>query len=170
VRKWQRQLKSDSRLLDREVRTLDQATANTRKQLKQLANKGEIKNARILARQVVRTNKQRDRLITSKARLNSIGMQLQHQLGASFCLSGICNSDTASTATLKITGQLQKSTEIMKLSNSLIRLPELSNTMRNMSMEMSKVRFASSLHIVPPKLRLGKRPESWTKWSVTQWT
>lgn len=45
-------------------------------------------------------------------------------------------------ATIKITGNVQKSTEIMKLSNQLIRLPQLQETMRNMSMEMTKV----SLH------------------------
>jgi charged multivesicular body protein 3 len=144
VKKWQRQLKAESRLLEREVRTLNNATAMTRKQLKQLANKGEIKNARLLAREVVRTNKQRDRLITSQTRLNSISMQLQHQLGECL-LSGneraslSASLDSLSPATLKITGQLQKSSEIMKLCNSLIRLPELNNTVRNMSMELSKV-------------------------------
>lgn len=40
---------------------------------------------------------------------------------------------------IKVTGSLQKSTEIMKLSNSLIRLPQISQTMREMSMEMTKV-------------------------------
>lgn len=40
---------------------------------------------------------------------------------------------------LKVTGSLQKSTEIMKLSNELVKLPELSATMRQMSMEMMKV-------------------------------
>lgn len=39
----------------------------------------------------------------------------------------------------KVTGSLQKSTEIMKLSNSLIKLPEISASMRAMSMEMMKV-------------------------------
>lgn len=39
---------------------------------------------------------------------------------------------------LKVTGSLQKSTEIMKLSNQLIKLPELSAAMRQMSMEMTK--------------------------------
>lgn len=41
---------------------------------------------------------------------------------------------------VKVTGALQKSTEIMKLSNSLIKLPQISQTMREMSMEMTKVR------------------------------
>jgi division protein CdvB (Snf7/Vps24/ESCRT-III family) len=40
----------------------------------------------------------------------------------------------------KVTGSLQKSTEIMKLSNQLIKLPQISQTMREMSMEMTKVR------------------------------
>lgn len=40
---------------------------------------------------------------------------------------------------VKVTGALQKSTEIMKLSNSLIKLPQISEVMRNVSMEMQKV-------------------------------
>jgi charged multivesicular body protein 3 len=39
----------------------------------------------------------------------------------------------------KVTGTLQKSTEIMKISNQLIRLPQFSQVMRDMSMEMTKV-------------------------------
>lgn len=40
---------------------------------------------------------------------------------------------------VKVTGSLQKSTEIMKLSNSLVKLPQISAVMREMSMEMTKV-------------------------------
>ena len=39
---------------------------------------------------------------------------------------------------VKVTGALQKSTEIMKLSNALIKLPQISQAMREMSMEMTK--------------------------------
>jgi charged multivesicular body protein 3 len=48
-------------------------------------------------------------------------------------------------AMAKVTGSLQKSTEIMKLSNSLIKLPQVSQTMREMSMEMTKVRRLASI-------------------------
>ena len=41
---------------------------------------------------------------------------------------------------MKVTGALQKSTEIMKLSNNLVKIPQISATMRDMSMEMTKVR------------------------------
>ena len=81
VKSWQTQIKKEGRALDREVRGIDAALKTTRANLKQLANKGDVKNARLLAREVVRSNKQKDRLATSKARLNSINMQLTHQLG-----------------------------------------------------------------------------------------
>lgn len=49
--------------------------------MKQLASKGDVKSARILAREVVRSNKQKDRLSVSKARLGSISNQLAQQMG-----------------------------------------------------------------------------------------
>ncbi|KAG9317668.1 Snf7-domain-containing protein [Chiua virens] len=121
VRVWQGKLRAESRQLDREMRQLDAATQKARLMVKQLATKGDVKSARILAKEVVRSNKQKDRLSVSKARLGSIGTQLTQQL-----------------AMLKVTGSLQKSTEIMKLSNSLIKLPQISQAMREMNMEMTK--------------------------------
>ncbi|KAF5388029.1 hypothetical protein D9615_000458 [Tricholomella constricta] len=121
VRAWQTKLRAESRQLDREMRQLDVATSKARQTVKQLATKGDVKSARILAKEVVRSNKQKDRLSVSKARLGSIGTQLSQQM-----------------AMIKVTGSLQKSTEIMKLSNALIKLPQISQTMREMSMEMTK--------------------------------
>lgn len=121
VRTWQQRLKQESRQLDREMTRLEAETDKVRKTLKQLAKKGDVKSARILAKEVVRSNKQRDRLSVSKARLGSIGIQLQNQMALS-----------------KVTGSLQKSAEIMKLSHSLIKLPQISAVMREMSMEMTK--------------------------------
>ena len=50
--------------------------------MKQLAKKGDTKSARIMAKEVVRSHKQMDRLSVSKARLGSISNQLQQQMGA----------------------------------------------------------------------------------------
>lgn len=58
------------------------ATKKANQSVKQLATKGDVKNARVLAREVVRSNKQKDRLSVSKARLGSIENQLQQQLCA----------------------------------------------------------------------------------------
>ncbi|ODN89644.1 charged multivesicular body protein 3 [Cryptococcus wingfieldii CBS 7118] len=121
VKAWQGKLRTQERQLDREIRNLEAATQKSRIELKQLAKKNDVKSARILAREVVRANKQRDRLESSKARIKSVNMQLQHQLSM-----------------VKVTGAFQKSTEIMKTTNALVKLPQLSATMREMSMEMMK--------------------------------
>jgi charged multivesicular body protein 3 len=83
VKAVQSQLRTEQRHLDREVRQIDGATNKAKAEIKKLAKKGDVKSAKILAREVVRSNKQKNRLTVSKARLNSIGMQLQHQLGES---------------------------------------------------------------------------------------
>ena len=46
-------------------------------------------------------------------------------------------------ATAKVVGHLQKSNEVMKLVNGLVRAPELAGTMGELSKEMMKVRFRS---------------------------
>ncbi|KAF8314755.1 vacuolar sorting protein VPS24 [Clavulina sp. PMI_390] len=121
VRAWQQKLRQESRQLDREMSRMQMAADKTKKELKVLAKRGDTKNARTLAKEIVRTKKVQDRMAVSKARLGSIGIQLQNQL-----------------ALVKVTGSLQKSTEIMKLTNSVINLPQISAAMREMSMEMTK--------------------------------
>jgi len=121
VKAWQSKLRTEQRKLDRDMRQLDQAIRQGRSQIKQHAQRGDTKSARVMAREVVRSAKQKDRLSVSKARLGSINLQLTQQLAMS-----------------KVTGSLQKSTEIMKLSNNLIKLPQVAQTMREMSMEMTK--------------------------------
>ena len=44
---------------------------------------------------------------------------------------------------IKVTGSLQKSTKIMKLSNALVKLPQISQAMGEMSMEMTEVGLLS---------------------------
>ena len=125
---------------------LDRATQKSRSELKALAKKNDVKSARILAKELVRANKQRDRLISSKARMSSVQMQLQHQLCTCihclyhpFTLPILYSLRVLMAAMVKVTGAFQKSTEIMKVTNQLVKLPQLSATMREMSMEMMKV-------------------------------
>lgn len=60
---------------------LDTATNKARQTIKQLATKGDVTSARILAKEVVRSKRQLDRLSVSKARLGSINTQLAQQMG-----------------------------------------------------------------------------------------
>ncbi|ORX41293.1 Snf7-domain-containing protein [Kockovaella imperatae] len=128
VRAWKSKLRQEERGLDREIANLDRATAKSKAELKALAKRNDAKSARILAKELVRAKHQRDRLISSKARMGSIQMQLQHQLSM-----------------VKVTGAFQKSSEIMKTTNQLVKLPQLSATMREMSMEMTKSGIMSEM-------------------------
>jgi charged multivesicular body protein 3 len=101
VREWQSKLRAKQRELDKDMRQvrplrhcalasltvfwrqLDVAAKRTKQQVKQCATKGDVKSARILAREVIRANRQVDRMSVSKAQLGSINSQLQQQLGPS---------------------------------------------------------------------------------------
>jgi charged multivesicular body protein 3 len=84
---------------------------------------------------VVASNKAKNRIITSKAQLNSLVMNMQQQLGL---------SAPSNLAVAKVTGALEKSTDCMRIVNKLMKLPEISQTMQTMSMEMMKVRCRSN--------------------------
>lgn len=113
-----------------------------------MAKKGDVKNCRMLAKELIRSQRHKDRLYTSKAQMNSIIMQLEHQLGIIFLKAKtkdifliLSLSSFQKKATLKVAGSLQKSGEVMKLVNQLAKLPEISQTMNQMSMEMTKVLY-----------------------------
>ncbi len=73
------------------------------------------------AREMIRIRKQGLRLAISKAQLQSVQMQVNEAFSVR-----------------KIEGSIKASTGIMKDVNSLIRLPELTGTMRELSQELVK--------------------------------
>lgn len=79
------------------------------------------KEARDFARELIRTRKASNRLVTAKAQLNSVQMQVNEAF-----------------AVRKIEGSIKASVGIMKDVNTLIRLPELAHTMGELSMELMK--------------------------------
>ncbi|KAJ3130458.1 Vacuolar protein-sorting-associated protein 24 [Nowakowskiella sp. JEL0407] len=121
VKQWRQNIRAHERELDRQIRGIDNEEAKVKKTLKQAAKKGDRTVCTMLAKEIVRSRKAKDRLYTSKAQLNSISMNLQQSL-----------------ATVKMVGTLKKSTEIMKLVNNLIKLPEMSKNMEEMQKEMIK--------------------------------
>lgn len=105
-----------------------------------MAKRGDTKICKMLAKELIRSQKHKNRLYTSKAQLNSIVMQLEQQLGKAphDSYNRWYSNLVFGLATIKIAGTLQKSGEVMSLVNRLVRLPEISQTMQQMSMEMTK--------------------------------
>ncbi|ORX46038.1 hypothetical protein DM01DRAFT_1339679 [Hesseltinella vesiculosa] len=120
VKKWRQELRQQQRQIQRQIQSIDVEEAKVKKSIKTAAKK-DPKICKMLAMELVRSQRHKDRLYTSKAQMNSIIMQLEHQL-----------------ATIKVAGSLQKSADVMKMVNSLVKLPEVSMAMQQMSMEMTK--------------------------------
>jgi charged multivesicular body protein 3 len=130
VRKCNQLIRQNTRKLDRDIaqlKVVENKTksliiqANRRAQRNPSQAKQAAQETRIFARELIRTRKTSQRLVTSKAQLNSVSMQV-----------------TEAFAVRKIEGSIRASVGIMKDINSLVRLPELTGTMRELSQELVK--------------------------------
>lgn len=81
VKKWRQEIRGQQRGIDRQIRAIDAEEAKVKKSIKQVAKKGDVKNCKMLAKELIRSQRHKNRLYTSKAQMNSIIMQLEHQLG-----------------------------------------------------------------------------------------
>jgi charged multivesicular body protein 3 len=128
MRKCNALIRANTRQLDRDLahlKSLDSKTrghivaASKRAQRNPSQAKQAMSETKTFARELVRIRKQSSRLTTSRAQLQSVGMQVNEAFSVR-----------------KIQGSLQKSTGIMKDVNTLVRLPELSLTMHQLSAEL----------------------------------
>lgn len=130
VRKCNATMRAGVRKLDRDIANLRNVEAKSKQMIlsaekRAARDPSQAKMARkeqvAFAKELIRTRKQHQRLVTSKAQLNSVNMQINEAF-----------------ATRKIEGSLKSSVIIMKDVNSLVRLPELTGTMRELSQELMK--------------------------------
>ena len=130
VRKCNQLIRQNTRKLDRDIANLKVTENKTKTLIIQASRRGQrnpsqanqaAKDTRLFARELIRVRKQATRLVTSKAQLNSVSMQVSEAF-----------------AVRKIEGSIRASVGIMKDVNSLVRLPELTGTMRELSQELVK--------------------------------
>lgn len=121
VNKWQNELKTQQRSLERQIRIILREKDKTVREIKLLVKNGEETNAKILVREIIRSRKQIEKLTKLKAQLNSIIMQLGQNI-----------------TTYKTGSILSKSVNIMKIMNNIVKYPELQQTMIAMGIEMEK--------------------------------
>ena len=114
----------------RDLQQLQGLDYKTRQLIQQASRRGErnpsqkkqaAAETRIYAKELIRVRRQSARLATSKSQLQSVGMQVNEAFSVR-----------------KIEGSIKKSTGIMKDVNTLVRLPELTGTMRELSQELVK--------------------------------
>lgn len=121
VRKWQADLRTEQRKIDRQIRDIQFEEKKVHKSIKDAAKRNDIQTCRILAKEIIHSRKAISRLYVNKAHMISIGSALTEQL-----------------AMVKVAGHLQKSTEVMKMVNDTLKMPEIQRTMMEMSKEMAR--------------------------------
>lgn len=130
MRKCNAVIRQNIRKLDRDITANKQSEikikqyiiqADKRAQKDPSRSKQAQKDVRDFARELVRHRRASARLITSKAQMSSVQMQVNEAF-----------------AVRKIEGSIRASAGIMKDLNSLIRLPEYAMTMRELSTELMK--------------------------------
>ncbi|KAH7146417.1 Snf7-domain-containing protein [Dactylonectria macrodidyma] len=130
MRKCNALVRSNIRKLDRDITLVKQTEAKTKNLILQADRRAQRDPARakqaqqeirLFARELIHTRRTSARLVTSKAQLNSVQMQVNEAF-----------------ALRKIEGSIRASVGIMKDVNTLIRLPELAGTMQELSMELMK--------------------------------
>jgi charged multivesicular body protein 3 len=123
-------VRKNVRLLDRDIQNLRVLESKTKTLIQQASkraqrNPSQAKQAnqetRIFARELIRARKQNNRLQTSRAQLQSVQMQVNEAFSVR-----------------RIEGSIRASTGIMRDVNSLVRLPELTGTMTELSKELMK--------------------------------
>lgn len=120
-REWTSKLRKQGYLLDREVRKIENEEFKIQKDLKAAAKKGDRDVCLILAKELIRSKKAKNRIHVAKSQINSISMIIQEQM-----------------ATVKMAGSLQQSTEVMKSMQNLVSVQGISTTMEELSREMMK--------------------------------
>jgi charged multivesicular body protein 3 len=128
MRKCNQLIRANTRQLDRDIAQLRNLESKTRQYIVNASrraqrNPSQAKQAtaetKTFARELVRIRRQSARLTTSRAQLQSVQMQVNEAFSMR-----------------KIQGSLKKSTGIMKDVNTLVRLPELTGTMRQLATEL----------------------------------
>ncbi|CAH1156048.1 unnamed protein product [Phaedon cochleariae] len=121
VTEWNHKLRKEGYQLERQIKSIQREEEKVKRALKEAAQKSDKDTCLILAKEIIRARKAVNKIYTSKAHINSVMLQMKNQL-----------------ATLRVAGNLQKSTEVMTAMQRLIRVPEVAQTMQDMSKEMMK--------------------------------
>ncbi|XP_048373517.1 charged multivesicular body protein 3 isoform X4 [Sphaerodactylus townsendi] len=121
VNEWSLKIRKEMRVIDRQIRDIQREEEKVKRSIKDAARKGQKDVCVVLAKEMIRSRKAVSKLYASKAHMNSVLMGMKNQL-----------------AVLRVAGSLQKSTEVMKAMQNLVKIPEIQATMRELSKEMMK--------------------------------
>ncbi|CAI4044887.1 hypothetical protein SKDZ_11G1660 [Saccharomyces kudriavzevii ZP591] len=121
-------LRKNGRSIDKSLRELAVLQNKTQQLIKKSAKKNDIKTVRLYAKELYQINKQYDRMYTSRAQLDSVRMKIDEAVRMN-----------------SLSNQMADSAGLMREVNSLVRLPQLRNTMIELEKELMKSGIISEM-------------------------
>ena len=138
VQEWCKKIRKEGYNLDRQINSIKREENKAIRSLKESAKRGDKESSTLLAKEIINSRlvglwyikfkkcifgfrKAVNKLYTAKANLNSVQLQLKNQL-----------------ATLKVSGALAQSADVMRSMNALVKVPETQKAMMELSREMMK--------------------------------
>ncbi|KAF6017551.1 Vps24 [Bugula neritina] len=121
VQHWTSAIRKEGFKLDRNINQIKREEEKVKRSLKDAAKKGHTDVCKVLAKEIVNSRKAQNKLHAAKAHMNSVQMQMKNQL-----------------AVLRISGALEASTAVMSSMQQLLKIEDVSATMRELSQEMTK--------------------------------
>nr|XP_046268872.1 charged multivesicular body protein 3 [Scatophagus argus] len=118
---WSQKIRKEMRVIDRQIRDIQREQEKVKRSIKDAAKKGQRDVCVVLAKEMIQSKRAVTKLYASKAQMNSVLLSMKNQL-----------------AVLRVAGAMQKSTEVMKAMQNLVKIPEIQATMRELSKEMMK--------------------------------
>lgn len=114
--------------MDRNIKAIQREEAKIKISLKETAKKGDRDACLVLARSLIHSKKAIERLEVSKAQMESVRLHMNQQL-----------------ANIKVAGAIQKSADVMKVMQNLVKVHEVSQAMNELAKEMMKAGIMEEL-------------------------
>ncbi|KAF1374871.1 charged multivesicular body protein 3 [Sander lucioperca] len=121
VNEWSQKIRKEMRVIDRQIRDIQREEEKVKRSIKDAAKRGQKDVCVVLAKEMIQSKRAVTKLYASKAHMNSVQLSMKNQLSV-----------------LRVAGAMQKSTEVMKAMQNLVKIPEIQATMRELSKEMMK--------------------------------
>ncbi|XP_068436089.1 charged multivesicular body protein 3 [Clinocottus analis] len=121
VNEWSQKIRKEMRVIDRQIRDIQREEEKVKRSIKDAAKRGQRDVCVVLAKEMIQSKRAVTKLYASKAHMNSVQLSMKNQL-----------------ALVRVAGSMQKSTEVMKAMQNLVKIPEIQATMMELSKEMMK--------------------------------
>jgi len=120
AKEWQWELGREAKHLDKEIAKIQKDEVKLQEKIREQAAKGNVQAVQLLAQSVVKTRKAVQRLEKTKASMEAVKLQL-----------------TTHMASISTSQSIRLSSDIMKKMNTIARIPEISETMKDMREQMA---------------------------------